>query len=111
MARDRITAGQRSHLVTIASPAGVLSAAASDVETGVPAAITVTPPSFQRSEGPVAGGVRAQTEYTVNLRYRTDLRSDFELREECCTQRVFQILSVVPDDRRASVDLRCVTAS
>lgn len=100
----------RHHTVTITAPAGTVEVDESTVASRVPAAITVTPPQFQvRGEQFGGGALQASTEYTVSLRYRTDLAPSFVLVEECCTQRRFQILSIVPTDRRDAVDIRCVT--
>lgn len=106
----RVTAGDRSHLLTIQAPAGTIAADASDVEVHVPAAITVTPIEFQRPEGLGAGGLQSQVAYTVNVGYRTDLRGDYVLIEECCTERQFNIVSIIPTDRRDAIEMRCVTA-
>jgi hypothetical protein len=105
-----LRASDLRHSVTIHAPAGTLDQVARDVETGVPAAITVTPVPFQTPERLAAGGLQAQTLYSIGLRYRTDLRPDYVLVEECCTQRQFQILAIVPSDRRDAIDMRCVTA-
>jgi hypothetical protein len=106
---QRLTAGELQHSVTIQAPAGVVAVAAVDVETGVPAAISVTPPQFQSREALNVGGLQTATQYLVSLRYRTDVVASYVLLEDCCTQRRFQILSVVPSDRRDAVDLLCVT--
>lgn len=106
----RVTAGDRSHLVTIKAPAGTVAENEETIEEHVPAAITVTPIEFQRPEGLGVGGLQSQVAYTVNMGYRTDLRHSFVLEEECCTARTFQIISMVPADRRDAIEMRCVTA-
>lgn len=110
MPARRVTAGDRSHLLTIQAPAGTIAALESEIEEHVPAAITVTPIEFQRPEALGGGGLQAQTSYTVNVGYRTDLRPDFVLVEECCTERRFQIVAIIPTDRRDAIEMRCVTA-
>lgn len=105
-----LRASDLRHYVTISAPAGVLSADATVVVEREPASIAVTPPNFQRNEALAAGGLQTQTLYTVSLRYRTDLRADYAIVEECCTERRFQILSIVPSDRRDAIDMTCVTA-
>lgn len=112
MSRDTskpLRAGELNHTVTIHAPAGTKAVAAQDIATGVPAAISVVPIQFQAPERLGAGGLQVQTSYEVAMRYRTDLIAAYVLREECCTQREFQILAVTPSDRRDAIDLRCVT--
>lgn len=105
-----MTAGQLSHRVTIQAPMGVLDEAnAVSVDSSVPAAIAVFPPQFQPREGLAVGGLQAPTFYTVSVRYREDIRAAYVLREECCTQRTFQIVSVIPGDRKDVIDMTCVT--
>lgn len=105
-----LTSGQLSHTLTIEAPAGTLAVLASDVATRVPAAITVVPPQFQSREGLQLGGVQSQTVYTVSLRWRTDVQPSYVLIEDCCTLRRFQILNIVPSDRRDALDMTCVTS-
>jgi head-tail adaptor len=105
-----LLASDLRHTLTLEAPAGVIGETASDIATHVPAAITVAPPIFQRMEFLGAGGLQMQTAYTVSVRYRDDISPAYVWREECCTQRRFQIVSVVPSDRRDAVDMTCVTA-
>lgn len=93
----------------IEAPALDESEAAVVVDSSVQMAITVAPPQFQAGESLDLGGVQSQTRYTVSCWYRTDLKPSFLFREQCCTQRVFQILSIVPSDRRDAIDMTCVT--
>lgn len=102
--------GQLRHTVTIQAPIGVLDEALPvDVATTVPAKIEALPPGFQQRENLQTGGLRTQTIYTVTMRYREDLRASYVLVEQCCTQRTFQILAIIPRDRRDGVDMTCVT--
>lgn len=106
-----LRAGDLSHTVTIKAPAGVAAAGETTIETGVAAAITVDMAAFQTPEALAAGGLATQTRYTVSVRYRTDIVASYVIEEECCTQRTFQIVGVIPSDRRDALDLRCVTAN
>lgn len=99
-----------SHTLTIVAPAGTAAAADSEIEAGVPAAITAVPVAFQSKEGLAAGGVQSSTVYVVSVRYRTDISPAYRLDEECCTRRRFNIVAIVPSDRRDAVDMTCVTA-
>lgn len=105
----RTTAGDRSHTVTIQAPAGTLLDTDSDVEVNVPAAIAAWPISAQPRENQALGGIQNQTNYTVNVGYRTDVQPAFVVLEQCCTQRRFQIVAVIPTDRRDALDMTCVT--
>ncbi len=80
------------------------------VDTSIPMKITVLPPAFQARESLNLGGLQTQTIYTLSCRYRTDIKPSFVLTEECCTERTFQILSIVPSDRMDDVDMTCVTS-
>ncbi len=102
--------GTLRHRMTIQAPLGVLSdVQAVDVETGVPMSLDVLPLAFQPREGLALGGLQAQTIYSVGCRYREDIRPAYVLREECHTHRVFQILAIIPGDRRDVLDMTCVT--
>ncbi len=104
-------AGDLRHHVTITAPAGVLNETLPVVvESSIPMRITVLPPAFQARESLNLGGLQTQTIYTVSCRYRTDIKPAFVLVEQCCTQRTFQILSIVPSDRQDAVDMTCVTS-
>jgi hypothetical protein len=105
-----LRAGDLRHAVTVEAPIGVLDESnAVTVDTAVPAKIEVVPLVFQRNESIQAGGPRTQTLYTVTMRYRTDMRASYVLQEACCTQRTFQILSVIPTDRLDAIEMTCVT--
>jgi head-tail adaptor len=106
-----LRAGDLSHTGSIIAPPGTLAAEEVEVDSEVPASIVVVPVSFQSPERFAAGGLQAQTTYTVSTRYRTDVRASYVFVEDCCTQRRFEILSVVPSDRRDALDMRCVTAN
>lgn len=106
----RTTAGDRSHLIRIEAPAGTLALAETEIEAKVPAAILPWPIDSQPRERLAAGGVQNQTNYTVNIGYRTDVQPTYIAHELCCTQRVFQILALIPTDRRDALDLTCVVA-
>jgi hypothetical protein len=102
--------GSLRHVVTIQAPIGVLSETVPvDVASSVPMALIVLPLAFQARETLALGGVQSQTIYTATCRYREDIRPAYVLREECCTHRVFQILAVIPGDKRDSLDMTCVT--
>lgn len=105
-----LRAGDLRHTLTLRAPADVSGPTAVDLETGVPAAITVVPVNFQAAEAIQAGGLQTATRYTVSVRYREDLSPAYVWVEECCTERTFQILSIVPSDRRDAIDMTCVTA-
>lgn len=103
-------AGSLSHRVTVEAPLGVLSDTdAVNIATSLPVAVVVVPLQFQAKESLAAGGLHTQTLYTVTCRYREDMQASFVLREECCTHRVFQILAIIPSDRRETLDMTCVT--
>jgi head-tail joining protein len=103
--------GSLRHTMTIQAPLGVLSETLPvDVDTSVPMAIAVLPLQFQARERLDAGGLQTQTLYTVTCRYREDVRPAYVLLEQCCTLRRFQILSIIPGDRRDVLDMTCVTA-
>lgn len=96
--------------MTIEAPIGVLDESlAVNVEQSVPMALTVLPLAFQPRENLAVGGLQTATLYTAQCRYRTDIRPNFVLRELCCTQRVFQILAIIPGDQRDVLDMTCVT--
>lgn len=102
--------GELRHTVTIQAPIGVLDeVSAVDIASKVPAAIAVVPLAFQQRENLVTGGLRTQTLYSVTVRYRTDLKASYVLNEACCTQRTFQILAIIPGDRRDITEMTCVT--
>ena len=105
-----LRAGDLSHQVSISAPGGVLHETdAVEIEDDVPMAITVLPLQFQERERLGQGGLQTQTIYTVSCRYREDMEPSFVLTEQCCTQRVFQILAITPSDRRDALDMTCTT--
>jgi head-tail adaptor len=104
-------AGELRHQMTIQAPIGVLHETESvDVDSLVPMKIDVLPLAFQARENLALGGPQTQTVYTVTCRYRTDIKPAYVLKEECCTERTFQILAVIPSDRRDALDMTCVTS-
>jgi head-tail adaptor len=109
MPERRTTAGERKHQVTIQALPGMSAEADAEIEAHVPAAISAWPISAQPRESLAAGGVQNATMYTVNISYRTDVSVSQQLVEECCTERQFQIVAIVPTDRRDALDLTCVT--
>lgn len=103
--------GELRHRVTIRAPIGVLDETLPvDIEASVPTKIDVVPLAFQQRETLQTGGLRTQTLYNVLMRYRTDLKASYVLVESCCTARTFQILAIIPGDRRDVVEMTCVTA-
>ena len=104
-----VASGEMRHRITIFAPDGTYSAGSpSNLAEGIPAKITALPLAFQQQERLNAGGVRAQTVYSIVLRYRDDVTEDMELIEECCMERTFRILSMIPDDRLVNLELTCV---
>lgn len=101
--------GELKHAVTIQAPPRTLAVTATDIETSVPMKIAAVPLAFQAREYRAAGGLQASTVYTVTCRYREDILQAYTLVEECCTQRTFQILAIIPSDRRDALDMTCVT--
>ena len=103
-------AGDLSHIVDVVAPVGVLSESVeTSVASDVPTRIEVLAPPFQPTEGLATGGLRTDTRYALTMRYRTDIRASYVLREQCCTQRTFQIIVVIPSSKRDRLDLNCVT--
>lgn len=106
-----VAAGEMRHRVTIYAPDGTSDAHAgspAEIATGVPAKIATTPLQFQQTERIAAGGVKGQAYYTVIIRYRNDVQMNYQLQEECCNQRVFNILSVIQDDKMTELEMTCV---
>lgn len=108
--RQPLRAGELSHRIGIVAPAGTRAVTEQDVAIGEAAAISVLPPQFQARESLQAGGLQTATQHMVSVRYRDDLLPSDVIVEECCTQRRFQILSIVPSDRRDAIDMMCVMA-
>lgn len=104
------SSGELQHRVSVRAPIGVLHETdAVDIESGVPVKIEPVPLQFQPRERLATGGLQSQTLYTVTSRYRTDMRPSFVLVEECCTERTFQIVAIIPGDRRDALEMTCVT--
>lgn len=104
-----VPSGQMRHRVTLHAPEGTHGAGSpDDLATGIPAKIEAVPLQFQQQERLAAGGVKGQTLYSITIRYRDDVTSDLVLVEECCMEREFQILSIIPDDRLQFLDMTCV---
>lgn len=104
-----LSAGHLRHRVTIYAPAGTKEVAAVNVATRVPAKIAQAAESGIGREGLAAGGVRSESVSTVSMRFRTDVRTSYELVEHCCTRRRFQILAIQPSDNGAAIEMACVT--
>lgn len=105
-----LTAGELRHTVRVTAPAGTVAAGEEVIAVGVPAAINVVPVNFQAREGLQVGGLQTATQYVVTVRYRTDLLPSYVIEEQCCTRRTFQVLNVVPSDRKDALDMTCVVA-
>jgi head-tail adaptor len=104
-----VASGQMRHRLTLYAPEGTRGAGSPDeLATDIPARIEAVPLQFQQQERIAAGGLRGQTLYTVTIRYRDDVREDLQLIEECCTERTFHILSMIPDDTLQWLELTCV---
>lgn len=101
-----LRAHELRHRVTIHAPAGTAAVAAQDIATRVPAKIQA---ALAGGEGLAGGGVQSEASSTVTMRFRTDVRTSFELQEHCCTQRRFQILSIQPSDDGRAIEMKCVT--
>lgn len=102
----QLRAGDFSHRLTLFAPAGTREVMDTNLATGVPARIQAM--TAQQREQLAIGGIQGQTIYIVTIRYRNDVQSDLVPREECCTQRQFQILSLIPTDRREALEMTCV---
>lgn len=106
-----IASGEMRHRLTLYAPEGTRGAGSPDeLETGIPAKIEALPPQFQQRERIAAGGQRADTLYNITIRYNEDVREDLELHEECCMEREFRILNIVPDDKLQWQEITCVIA-
>ena len=108
-----VSAGEMRHRLTIYAPEGTSNeheGSPAEIATGIPAKILVLPLQFQQAERLAAGGVRGQTVYNVFIRYRDDLQADFQLQEECCSERVFNIVAMFHDEQMLNWELTCVTA-
>lgn len=106
-----IASGQMRHYVTLYAPEGTRGAGSPDeLATGIPAKIQALSPPFQQRERLAAGGQRTETLYLITMRYRDDVQPDLQLVEECCMERTFHILNMVPDDQLQWLELTCVVA-
>lgn len=103
-------AGELSHIVDVVAPAGVLHESEEvEIDGDVPTKIEVLPPPFQPTEALALGGQRTQTRYSLAMRYRTDIAASYVIRERCCNRRTFQIIAVIPGNKKDRLDLNCVT--
>lgn len=108
-----VGAGEMRHRVTIYAPEGTsdeFSGSPTEIATGVAAKIAVLPLQFQQAERIAAGGTRGHTVYNITVRYRTDIEPDFQIQEECCNQRVFNIVAMIQDDKMEWLELTCQVA-
>ena len=104
-----VGAGELRHRLTLYAPEGTRDEGSpADLATGIPAKIAALAPQFQQRERLEAGGVVGQTLYAITLRYRDDVASDLRLLEECCTERIFHILNIVPSEKMDWLELTCV---
>lgn len=104
-----VASGQMRHRLTLYAPDGTRGAGSPDeLAVGIPAKIEAVPLQFQQQERIAAGGQRTQTLYTITMRYRDDVAEDLQLIEECCTERTFNILSMIPDDTMQWLELTCI---
>lgn len=107
-----VASGEMRHRLTLYAPEGTsneFEGSPTELATAVPAKIQAVPLQFQQQERLAVGGVSSQTLYTITTRYRDDAREDLEWHEECCSQRVFRILSMIPDDKQIDMEYTCVT--
>lgn len=108
------SSGQMRHVVTIHAPEGTYGTGnpspAVDIAEHVPAKIDALPLPFQQQERLAAGGLNTQVVYAIEMRYRDDVQANFVLNEECCMQRTFQIIQMIPSDRLDWLQLTCVVA-
>lgn len=106
-----VASGQMRHRLTLHAPAGTRGdGTAVDLLSGLPAKIEAVPLQFQQQERLAAGGIQGQTLYNIAMRYHDEIAKDLELHEECCLQRTFQILQMIPSDKMDWLDLTCVVA-
>jgi hypothetical protein len=106
-----VGSGQLRHRLTLHAPAGTRGdGTAQNLRTGMPANIAAVPLQFQQQERLAAGGIQAQTLYNIDMRYDDAVAKDLQLIEECCTERTFQIVSMIPSDKMDWLELTCVVA-
>ena len=104
-----VASGSMQHRLTIYAPAETYGdGTAQNFKTGIPARIEAVPLQFQQQERLAAGGLNRQTLYNVFIRYIEGIQADFELHEECHTQRVFQIVAMIPSDKLDWLDITCI---
>jgi head-tail adaptor len=104
-----VAAGEMRHRVNLYAPEGTRNTGTAEtLASSLPAKIMALPLAFQQQERINAGGVRAQTVYSITIRYRDDVTEDLQLIETCCMERTFHILSIIPDDTLTVLDLTCV---
>lgn len=104
-----VASGQMRHRLTLYAPEGTRGAGSPDeLATGIPARIEAVPLQFQQQERLAGGGQHAQTLYAVTIRYRDDISEELQLIEECCTERTFNIVSIIPDDTLQWLELTCI---
>lgn len=107
---QRLHAGEMNHRMILRAPVGVESeSVAIDVDTDVPMKVAVLPPALQANESLALGGLNTQTKYNLSTWYREDVKLSYVWQEECCTQRTFQIVAIIPGDRREALQMTCVT--
>lgn len=105
-------AGVMRHRVRLFAPEGTRGdGTAQTIASHIPASITAVPLQFQQQERLAAGGVNAQTLYSIDIRYRPDVAKDLQLVEECCTERTFNIVTMIPSDKMDWLSLTCLVAS
>jgi head-tail adaptor len=105
------SSGEMRHRLTIYAPEGTYGtgnpAAAVNIATSVPAKIGDLPNQFQQAERLASGGQRGYSVAQIEMRYREDVQMNFELHEECCNQRQFQIVQMTQDDKQEWLVLTC----
>jgi head-tail adaptor len=105
-----VASGKKRHRVTIYAPEGTsneFSGSPTEIATGIAASIEPLPLQFQQQERIAAGGQRGQVVYNVAIEYRDDLQANFEIHEECCMERTFHIVTMIPDDKLREWLLTC----
>ena len=93
-----VASGEMRHRVNLYAPEGTRNTGtAATVASSLPAKIMALPLAFQQQERINAGGVRAQTVYSITIRYRDDVTEDLQLIETCCMERLFKIVPGKPE--------------
>jgi head-tail adaptor len=107
-----VASGEFRHRLTLHAPEGTSGtgdpAPAVDLAASIEAKIEAVPLQFQLQERLAAGGQNVQTLYSITVRYRDDVLQQYEWHEDCCMQRIFQILSIIPDDKLLELQMTCV---